>query len=148
MEVFDKAAPDSSTKQIKRDLFQRIWELLLSCKEFREAYMKGLTIWNGQSVIVALDVRSFADIESDSVLVACIKSYGRFLCATCKTTREQVLRLGTKLHDVTWMSKERVDSAQEQFNVEAARKKIYESGFVADGKPIDRILDYSKTPIR
>ena len=85
---------------------------------------------------------------SNRVLIACIKSNGKHLCATCKTTHTQVLRLGTKLHDRTWASRKRVDSKDEQLRVEAARKKIYQGGYVADGKAIDDILQESKTPTR
>ena len=85
---------------------------------------------------------------SDRVLIACIKSNGKHLCATCKTTHDQVLHLGTKLHDQIWASRKRVDSKDEQLRVEAARKKIYQHGYVADGKAIDDILQDSKTLIR
>ena len=64
------------------------------------------------------------------------------------TTYDQVLRLGTKLHDRIWASRRRVDSKNEQLRVETARRKIYQHGYVADGKAIDDILQDSKTPIR
>ncbi|KAG6808669.1 hypothetical protein H0H92_003308 [Tricholoma furcatifolium] len=109
MELFNQAAPDSSIKHLKRDLFQKIWELLLSCEDFREAYHKGLVMKCSDGI------------------------WRRFFP-----------RFWAYLADYV----ERMDSAAEQFNVEVARSKIYQSGFVADGKPIDRILNDSKTPIR
>jgi len=47
-----------------------------------------------------------------------------------------------------WASRSRVDSKLEQRRVESAREKIYKFGYVADGTPIDKILQESKTPIR
>ncbi|KAG6845145.1 hypothetical protein H0H87_000382 [Tephrocybe sp. NHM501043] len=41
-----------------------------------------------------------------------------------------------------------MDSAAKLFNVEVARSKIFKSGFVANGKSIDRILKDSKTLIQ
>ena len=84
----------------------------------------------------------------DRVLIACIKLNGKHLCATCKTTHNQALRLGTKLHDRIWASRKRVDSNNAQSRVEEAGKNIYQRGYVADGKAIDNILQDSKTPIR
>ena len=85
---------------------------------------------------------------SNRVLIACIKLNGKHLCATCKTTHHQALRLGTKLHDQIWASHRRVDSTVEQLRVEAARRKIYQRGYLADGKAIDDVLQDSRTPIR
>ena len=53
-----------------------------------------------------------------------------------------------KLHDQIWASHRRVDSTVEQLRVEAARRKIYQRGYLADGKAIDDVLQDSRTPIR
>jgi hypothetical protein len=63
-------------------------------------------------------------------------------------TKIQILGLGTKLHDFVYSSRKREDSEREQDRIETARKRVYEYGYVADGKAIDEILGESKTPIR
>ncbi|KAG6809229.1 hypothetical protein H0H92_001089 [Tricholoma furcatifolium] len=150
MELFNQAAPDSSIKHLKRDLFQKIWELLLSCKDFCDAYQKGLVMKCSDGIWRRFFPRFLAYLADyvERILIARIKLNGNFLCTTCQVSREQLNHLGMKLHDVTWSSNQRIDSAAEQFNVEVAWSKIFKSGFVADGKPIDRILNDSKTPIR
>ena len=86
-------------------------------------------------------------ILSKRVLVACIKSNGKHLCATCKMTNKQVHSLGTKSHDQIFASCRWVDSESEQLRVDSACKKIYQYGYVADGAAINKILRESKTPI-
>jgi hypothetical protein len=79
--------------------------------------------------------------------MACVKPNSKNLCATCKVTKTQVLGLGTKLHDLVYSSRKQEDGEREQDRIETARKRIYEYGYVADGKAIDEILGESKTPI-
>jgi hypothetical protein len=84
---------------------------------------------------------------SKRVLIVCIKSNGKHLCATCKTIHERVHGLGTKAHDQISASHKCVDSEKEQSRVDSACKKIYQFGYIADGAAIDKILKESKTPI-
>lgn len=171
MSLFDQAIPAASLKQLKRDIMQGVWSLLLNCPDFIDAYTNGLVIRCGdgswrrlfprlfaysadyvERYVSSSNLNAFDETQalplSDRVLIACIKSNGKHLCATCTTTHNQVLHLGTKLHDQIWASRKRVDSKDEQSRVEAARRKIYQHGYVADGKAIDDILHDSKTPIR
>ncbi|SRR5216683_1482237 len=85
---------------------------------------------------------------SERVLVTCIKSNSKHLCATCKTIHEQVYGLGTKVHDQISASHKHINSEKEQSRVDSACKKIYQFGYIADGAAIDKILKESKTPIR
>ena len=147
---------------------QGIWSILLRSPDFENAFATGLVVCCGDGqwrrlfpcffaysadyveryVQVYCISRQCESILSKRVLVACIKSNGKHLYATCKTTNEQVHGLGTKSHDQIYASRRRVDSESEQSRVDSARKKIYQSGYVADGAAIDKILRDSKTPIR
>lgn len=47
MEQFDQAAPYSSLKQLKRDLIQKIWSIILGRKDFDEVYRNGMVVQCG-----------------------------------------------------------------------------------------------------
>ncbi|KAF8493768.1 hypothetical protein F5888DRAFT_1636512 [Russula emetica] len=111
MALFDQAVPPASLKHFKRDIMQGIWSSLLNCPDFIDAYTNGLVIlcgngrWRRLFPQFSAYSADYVERLSNRVLIACIKSNGKHLCATCQTSHDQVLRLGTKLHDQIWASR-------------------------------------------
>ncbi|KAG6884335.1 hypothetical protein C0992_006502, partial [Termitomyces sp. T32_za158] len=133
---------------LRRELIQAVWKHLLT-QEFKKIYKEGIILKCGDGNTRRLYPRFFtysADYK-ERVLIAGIKDMGTWLDVTCTIMTSQVLKLGTKLHDLTWSSKLRLDSIQQQSSIKKARKMIFEQGYAVNGKPIDRVLGESLVPV-
>ncbi|KAG6808787.1 hypothetical protein H0H92_002888 [Tricholoma furcatifolium] len=146
--TFGVSASSSILTHLKRELIHGAWKIILT-DEFKNIYREGIVLLCGDGICRRLYLRFFcysADYP-ERTLMACIKQMGIYLCATCQIMKAQIQRLGTKLHDIIWSGKHRMDSSQHLAEIRKARKIIFQKGYAATGKAIERKLGYSFVPI-
>ncbi|KAG6848475.1 hypothetical protein H0H93_016682 [Arthromyces matolae] len=148
-ELFGKTPTPAVITFLRRELIQAVWNHILS-DEFKAIYKSGLPVKCGDGTWRRLYPRFFGYSAGykERVLVSGIKDMGTWLDVTCRIMKKQLLKIGTKLHDIIWSSNFRVDSTQQQSRITRARKMIFEKGFAVNGKAIDQVLGESVVPVR
>ncbi|KAJ7066702.1 hypothetical protein C8F01DRAFT_1124234 [Mycena amicta] len=141
--------PDELYTHLKRELFHKIWELLLD-GDFMDAYENGIKIKCFDGFIRLVFPRFFvygADYP-EKVLLACIRSLGGCPCPRCLVAKALIAETGTA-NDMKRRENIREDTSVRRFAVEAARTAIFEEGLPVNGASVNRKLKaQSWTPTR
>ena len=169
MKAFDGLAASANTiTHLKRELVQKVWELLLD-DEFLEVYEHGIVItcadgitrriyprfftysadYPEKLVILLLFFPSYIFLTFISrVVLSTIRNLGK--CPSPRTLIEKwyIQGLGTMADDQQ-RQHIRLDNVHRQENVELARKFIFEKGLGIKSKGVEGLLDsQSYTPTR
>ncbi|TBU26150.1 hypothetical protein BD311DRAFT_668148, partial [Dichomitus squalens] len=135
-------------KFCKRELFQRIWLLLLDA-EFMHAYEHGIVLTCGDGVVRRIFPRIFtysADYP-EKVLIAALRPLANCLCPRCLTPKDKVAQAGTKA-DERWRNCKRQDTIALRAKILRARKNLFK-GYSITGKFVTSWLKAeSLTPIQ
>ncbi|KAJ7060769.1 hypothetical protein C8F01DRAFT_1290667 [Mycena amicta] len=132
--------PDAVYTHLKRELFHKIWELLLD-GDFMDAYENGIKIKCFDGIVRLVFPRFFvygADYP-EKVLLACIRSLGGCPCPRCFVEKALIAEKGTA-NDMKRRENIREDTSARRFAVEAARKAIFEAGESVNGASVNRKL--------
>ncbi|KAI0083359.1 hypothetical protein BDY19DRAFT_857627, partial [Irpex rosettiformis] len=124
----------------KRELMQKIWELLLD-EDFRHAYEHGMLIKFADSIIRRLFPRIFtysADYP-EKILLASLKFLANAPCPRCMILKSEIAALGTKL-DARRRAKVRVDDASRRSAIERCRAWIYAGGRKICSKAVEAYM--------
>jgi hypothetical protein len=166
MKEFEGLAASATTMtHLKRDLVQKVWELLLD-EEFMEAYEHGLVISCADDVTRLIFPRFFtysADyiekfvtfffpyiflIFFSRVIISTIRKQGKFPSPRTLIEERYIQGLGTTADDQR-RQHIRLDDDHRQENVELARKFIFEKGLGIKSKGVEGLLaSKSYTPTR
>ncbi|EKM75172.1 hypothetical protein AGABI1DRAFT_46869 [Agaricus bisporus var. burnettii JB137-S8] len=147
--VYEASPTSSILTFLKRELIQAIWRHLLN-DEFKNAHKYGIIVKCKDGQFRRFYPRFFvysADYP-EKTLLASIKQKGKWLCTLCKIKTDQILQLGTKLHDLVWSTKFRVDSTFCARKIDEARKWIFERGIAVDSDRINDHLGESLVPVK
>ncbi|KAF7293648.1 hypothetical protein MIND_01144700 [Mycena indigotica] len=140
---------DKVYTHLKRELFHRIWDLLLS-EDFLDAYENGIKITCLDGIVRLVFPRFFiygADYP-EKVLLATIRSMGGRPCPRCFIVKKQIAETGT-VNDMKRRQVLRVDDHPRRQTIEDARRAIFENGFAVAGSSIDKMLrQNSWVPVR
>ncbi|PPQ66257.1 hypothetical protein CVT24_007275 [Panaeolus cyanescens] len=150
MKAFNNISASTETiSHLKRELMHAVWLLLLD-PEFMEAYEHGFVIQCSDGIWRRIFPRFFtysADYP-EKVLLSTIKYLAKCPCPRCTTEKKHIPALGTHA-DIQRRSHKRVDNEYRRFDIEGARRDIYEKGKGAKSKAIeDRLGTDSSIPVR
>lgn len=91
----------------------------------------------------------WCQIVARRILLCCLKFLGKCPCPRCTSLKTQISEIGTKADSQRRIKLLRVDNYQRQFDVEAARKKIFQRGKKVTSKSVEAILGpTSQVPTR
>ncbi|KAH9923724.1 uncharacterized protein BXZ73DRAFT_103768 [Epithele typhae] len=133
---FGEPATESILRFCKRELMQKIWELLLD-DEFLLAYKEGILIVCADGITRRLFPRIFtysADYP-EKCLIACVKPMGKCPCTDCHVRKTDIHLMGTK-QDLRW--------------IENVRGWVFEQGIDPESKHMNDspLNEHSTTPAR
>ncbi|TBU39749.1 hypothetical protein BD309DRAFT_1083226 [Dichomitus squalens] len=135
-------------KFCKRELFQKIWLLLLDA-EFMHTYEHGIVLTCGDGVVRRIFPRIFtysADYP-EKVLIAALRPLANCLCPRCLIPKDKVAQAGTKA-DERWCNCKRQDTDALRAKILRARKNLFK-GYSITGKMVTSWLNAeSLTPIQ
>lgn len=86
--------------------------------------------------------------HSFRVLIATIKNLGRCPCPSCLVKKADIPKVGTVPDMKTRTEKVRVDDEHRRYDIETARRQIFENGTRINSDAIDNILGGSGVPTR
>ncbi|PPR03767.1 hypothetical protein CVT24_007510 [Panaeolus cyanescens] len=143
------SATDNTITFLKRELMHAIWLLMLD-EEFVHAYVHGIVMQCADGIWRRIFPRIFtysADYP-EKILLATIKYLAKCPCPRCTTPKKFIPALGTHV-DSQRRAHVRVDNPARQFDIEAARRAMFENGKGAKSTAVEGILDGdSSVPIR
>ncbi|KAJ7195888.1 hypothetical protein GGX14DRAFT_674069 [Mycena pura] len=99
--------------QLRRDLFQAIWRLLLT-PELAEAYCHGIQVLCGDGIIV---------------LIAAIKNLAKHLCPRCNIEKRHVSEMGSKRDMKRREKLERGDNQERISLIQMVRNWVFKKGY-------------------
>ncbi|KDQ51293.1 hypothetical protein JAAARDRAFT_199318 [Jaapia argillacea MUCL 33604] len=137
----DKGASAPLLAHCRRELFHAAWEKLLD-EEFLEAYQHGLVIKCTDGIVRRIYPRMFvysADYP-EKVLIATIRDMGGCPCPRCLVTIENLGLLGHKEDRDCRVDKARIDNDDRRNKIIAARKIIYQDGYVVNSEKVEDLL--------
>ena len=169
MKEFDGLAASAVTiTHLKRDLVQKVWELLLN-EEFMEAYKHGIVIKCADGVSRRIYSHLFTysadypekcvtrgceifyyfpDFEFHRVVLSTIRNLGKCPSPRTHIEKQYIRELGTTADDQRHQHI-RLDNDHRQENVELARKFIFEKGLGIKSTGVEGLLEsQSYTPTR
>ncbi|PPR02076.1 hypothetical protein CVT24_011174 [Panaeolus cyanescens] len=142
MKAFNIPASKDTISHLRRELMHAVWLLLLD-PEFMKAYEHGFVMECSDDVWRRIFPRFFtysADYPE--------KYLAKCPCPRCTTQKKYIPALGTHA-DFQRRAHKRMDSGYRQFDVEAARKDIYQDGRGARSKAVkDKLDSDSSLPVR
>ncbi|KAF9033895.1 hypothetical protein BJ165DRAFT_1396369 [Panaeolus papilionaceus] len=150
MKAFNNVSASKDTiSHLKRELMHAVWRLLLN-SEFMKAYEHGFVIQCSDGIWRRIFPRFFtysADYP-EKVLLATIKYLAKCPCPRCTTQKRFIPALGTHA-DIQRRSHKRVDNEHRNFDIEGARRDIYQHGKGAKSKAVEnRLGGDSSIPVR
>ncbi|KAI1795334.1 hypothetical protein LXA43DRAFT_1090982 [Ganoderma leucocontextum] len=148
MKAYGQAPTADVLTFCKRELFNRIWLLLLD-EAFMEIYEHGIKVMCGDGVVRRIFPRFFtysADYP-EKMLIAALKPLGRCLCPRCLTTKDQVADAGTH-QDECRCARTRTDDHPLHAAISRARGWIFEGHRVTSKHVKDQLDTRSLNPIR
>ncbi|KAI0059027.1 hypothetical protein BV25DRAFT_1918740 [Artomyces pyxidatus] len=148
-EFFEKPATSATLTHCKRELIHGIWEVLTD-EEFVKAYTHGIVVRCGDGIVRLLFPRfyTYSADYPEKVLLATIKFLAKCPCPRCLVEKDKISQMGTKADMKTRSKKLRVDNLPRRFEVESARRLIFEEGVPVDSDRIKDILKGSGVPTR
>ncbi|KAH9903884.1 uncharacterized protein BXZ73DRAFT_111380 [Epithele typhae] len=149
---FGEPATESILRFCKRELMQKIWELLLD-DEFLLAYKEGILIVCADGITRRLFPRIFtysADYP-EKCLIACVKPMGKCPCTDCHVRKTDIHLMGTKQDLAQRQRHPRTAlSSTLQRWIENVRSWIFERGIDPESKHVNEspLNEHSTTPAR
>ncbi|KAI0069589.1 hypothetical protein K474DRAFT_1610237 [Panus rudis PR-1116 ss-1] len=125
----------------RRELMHEVWRVLLD-DDFMHAYSHGLVIECADGIMRRVYPRMFtysADYP-EKVLLATLRNLGAHPCPRCTIPKEKIPELGMKRDDTRRVKQGRTHDHQYKYDIEHARKKIYEGGVGVKSKYVEDVL--------
>ncbi|KIL55624.1 hypothetical protein M378DRAFT_1041652 [Amanita muscaria Koide BX008] len=125
----------------RRELFHAVWKLILDL-EFQEAYRHGIVLKCIDGIKRRFYPRIFtysADYP-EKVLIALIRDMGNCPCPRCTVNKQSIRGMGTADDRAVRQSSRRANYKDYFKRVSAARKLIYEDGYVVNSDKVDELL--------
>ncbi|KJA20606.1 hypothetical protein HYPSUDRAFT_141916, partial [Hypholoma sublateritium FD-334 SS-4] len=140
--------PEDVLTHCRRELMHAIWTLLLD-KEFMVAYEHGIVIVCPDGISRRFYPRIFtysADYP-EKILLATIRNFGLCPCPRCLIPKDKIPDVGKVYDNRRRTTTSRVDSTARNFDIDTARKFIYENGEGVKSAAVERVLrDKSLVP--
>ncbi|KAF5356693.1 hypothetical protein D9758_013746 [Tetrapyrgos nigripes] len=139
---FKATASSEVLTHLKRELMQAIWFLLLDT-EFVKACIHGILVLCADNIWRRLFPRIFiysADYP-EKMLLACLKTLGRCPCPRCEIEKKDISQMGTFRDMNRRHSKARTDSHPLRWNVQEARRRIFEKGKAVGSRSVQVLLE-------
>ncbi|KAF5319997.1 hypothetical protein D9611_011026 [Ephemerocybe angulata] len=139
--------PPGLLPYLNREIFHAQWEVILD-EDLLKAIVEGIVIECPDGVTRRFFIRIFtysADYP-EKVLIATIKSKSDCPCVHCLVHKNDLVQMGTKDDMAFRQDHPRVDTAERQQSVLAAREVI-RKGMAVDGSPVEKLLTHSAVPI-
>ncbi|KAJ7076247.1 hypothetical protein B0H15DRAFT_790815 [Mycena belliarum] len=136
-----KVANTQLLAHCRRELFHESWKHILD-DEFVEAYKHGVVIDCADGIRRRVYPRIFtysADYP-EKVLLATLRDMGKCPCPRCKIAKEDIPDLGTDADAKVRVDAIRRDDSLRREKVAAARKLIYEDGYVVNSARVEDLL--------
>ncbi|KAH9912562.1 uncharacterized protein B0H18DRAFT_1088384 [Fomitopsis serialis] len=149
-EVHGSPATENTLRFCRREVMHAIWTLLMD-PEFKKAYEEGLLWECGDKILRRLFPRFFtysADYP-EKILLACTRYLAQCPCPRCYVKKSDLRLMGTSRDMKQRRNHIRVDTEPIQYDINATRSWIFEDGYSASSKRIDKVLGpRSLLPIR
>ncbi|KJA12510.1 hypothetical protein HYPSUDRAFT_103324, partial [Hypholoma sublateritium FD-334 SS-4] len=133
--------PEEVLTHCRRELMHAVWALLLD-KDFMHAYEHGIVIECPDGVFRRFYPRIFtysADYP-EKILLATIRNFGLCPCPRCFISKDKIPDVGKVYDDRRRNTASRIDSTARNFDINTARKFIYENGEGVKSAAVERVL--------
>ncbi|KAH9918886.1 uncharacterized protein BXZ73DRAFT_52743 [Epithele typhae] len=150
-DTYGEPATESILRFCKRELMQKIWELLLD-DDFLRAYRDGILVECADKIVRRIFPRIFtysADYP-EKCLIACIKSLAKCPCPDCHVQKSNIYLLGTK-RDMARREKEpRTYSEHLIWWIETVRRWVFKDGIDPESSRVNNspLNNHSSTSTR
>ncbi|KJA14075.1 hypothetical protein HYPSUDRAFT_107425, partial [Hypholoma sublateritium FD-334 SS-4] len=133
--------PEEVLTHCRRELMHAVWALLLDT-EFMHAYEHGIVIECPDGVFRRFYPRIFtysADYP-EKILLATIRNFGLCPCPRCLISKDKIPDVGKVYDDHRRNTTSRIDSTARNFDINTARRFIYENGEGVKSAAVERVL--------
>ncbi|KZT12196.1 uncharacterized protein LAESUDRAFT_754689 [Laetiporus sulphureus 93-53] len=139
--LYDTAATADVLRFCKRELFHKIWTLILD-PEFMHAYEHGILLRCGDGILRHLFPRFFtysADYP-EKVLIACIRYLARCPCPRCLILKNDIAQMGSEV-EMHRRAHARTDNSSMHGIIERTRAWVFQKGIALNSKTISHLLN-------
>ncbi|KAF8816480.1 hypothetical protein BYT27DRAFT_7077235, partial [Phlegmacium glaucopus] len=140
-ENFGKLATLAMLTHLRRELAHVIWRLLLD-DDLMRAYTEGEPIKHFDEIMrVMFPCFLFYSADyPEKILISCIKFLAKCMCPRCLSLKSKITQVGLKMDMRNRLKLARVDTEARRFDIEVARRMLFEKGINVSSVKVDQVL--------